>query len=106
MNKQCKNFMERVEANIGNSKQPLFDGTDPDRVYYSTFWYTKNSDNNVLTYGEEIQDQKEVEVNKAYIEGLDNYIESKAVVPGKYSIPVLSQLKCRKRYASGNRIGE
>ena len=32
MAKQCKNFMERVEAKIGNSKKPLFDGMDPDRV--------------------------------------------------------------------------
>ena len=31
--KQCKNFMERVEAKIVNATQPLFDGMDPDRVY-------------------------------------------------------------------------
>ena len=33
MTKQFKNFMERLEARIGNSKQSLFDGMDPDRVY-------------------------------------------------------------------------
>ena len=46
MTKQCKNFMERVEAKIGNYKQPLFDGTDPDRVYYSAFGDTEDADDN------------------------------------------------------------
>ena len=75
--------MERVEAKIVNADQTLFDGTDPDRVYYSDFGDTDDAGGNVLSYGEYIQDQKEVEVNKAYIEALDNYIGSKVVVPGK-----------------------
>ena len=72
MTKQCNNFMGCVEDKIGDSKQPLFDGMDPEIVYYSAFGDAGNSENNVLPYGEEIQDQKEVEVNKAYIEALDN----------------------------------
>ena len=91
--------MDRVETKIGNDNQPMFDGIDPDRVYNSAFGYTNDSGYNVLPYGEEIQDQKEVEFNKAYIEALHNYIGSKAVVPGKYSIPVLARVKFRKRYA-------
>ena len=67
MTKQCRDFMERVEAKIVNSKQPLFDGTEPDIVYYSAFGDTDDADNNLLPYGEDIQDQKEVEVNEAYI---------------------------------------
>ena len=51
MTKQCKNFMEHVEAKIGNAKQPLFDGTEPDRVYYSDFGDTKYSEDNLLPYG-------------------------------------------------------
>ena len=47
--------MERVEAKIGNAKQPLFDGMEPDRVYYSAFGDTDNTDENVLPYGEESQ---------------------------------------------------
>ena len=50
--------MEPVEAKIVNATQPLFDGMDPDRVYYSDFGDTKDSDDNVLPYGEEIQYQK------------------------------------------------
>ena len=38
--------MEPVEAKIGNYKQPLFDGTDPDRVYYSAFGDTEDADDN------------------------------------------------------------
>ena len=60
--------MEHAEAKIGNYKQPLFDGTETDILYQSAFGYTDNADKNVLPYGEEIQDQKEVEVNEAYIE--------------------------------------
>ena len=56
--KQCKNSMERVEAKIGNSKKPMFDVTEPDRVYYSDFGYTDYADNNVLPYGGYIQDHK------------------------------------------------
>ena len=88
--------MERVEAKIGNAKQPLFDGTDSDRVYYSDFRCTYDADDRILIYGEEIQDQKEVKVNKAYIEAIDNYIGAKIVVPGKYYIPILAGAKHRK----------
>ena len=98
--------MERVEAKIGNAKQPLFDGSDPDRVYYSAFGDTNNADVNILTYGEEIQYQKEFEVKEACIEALYYYIGAKVVVPGKYSIPFLARLKRRKRGALCNPIGK
>ena len=98
--------MERVEAKIGNSNQPLFGGTDPDRVYYSAFGDTRDADKNLLPCGEDIQDQKEVEVNEDYIEALDNYIGEEVVIPGKYYIPVLARVKIRKQDALGNPIGE
>ena len=98
--------MERGKSKIVNYKQYLFDGIDPDRVYNSAFGYTNDSGYNVLPYGEEIQDQKEVEFNKAYIEALHNYIGSKVVLPGKYSIPVLARVKYRKQDDLGNPIGE
>ena len=67
LTKQCKIFMEHVEAKIGNSKKPLFDGTEPDRVYYSDFGDKDNSDDKVLLYEEDILEQKQVEVNEGYI---------------------------------------
>ena len=79
-----------MEDKVRNSKKPLFDGTDPDRVYYSAFGDTYDADKNLLPYGEEIQDHKEVEVNEYFIEALDHYTGSILVVPGKYYIPVLS----------------
>ena len=90
MTKQCNNFIEHVEDKIGNAKKPLFDGTDSNIVYYSAFGYTDNADGNVLSYGDKILDQKEVEVNEDYIEALDNYVGVKVLVPGKYYIPVLA----------------
>ena len=61
---------------------------------------------NLLPYGEEIQDHKEVEVNEYFIEALDHYTGAKVVVPGKYSIPVLSRVKYRKRNSLCNPIDE
>ena len=98
--------MDHMEAKIGNSKQPLFDGTDTDRVNYSAFGETVNADENMLPFGEYIQDHKQAEVNKACIEVLDNYSGSKLFALGKYSIPVLAQLKLREWDDSGNIIGE
>ena len=43
--------MERVETKFGNNKQPLFDGTDTDRVHFSAFGDTNYTDNNMLPYG-------------------------------------------------------
>ena len=60
MTKQCNNIMEHVEAKIGNSNQPPFYSTDPERVYFGASEDINNSYNNVLTYGEDIQDQKDV----------------------------------------------
>ena len=63
--------MEHVEAKIVNAKEPLFGGTDPDRLYYSDFRDTDDADDTVLPYGEDIEYQKEVEVNEAYFEELN-----------------------------------
>ena len=79
--------MECVEAQIGNSKQPLFGGTDPDRLYYSSFGDTNDADKNLLNYGEDIQYHKEFEFNKAYIEALDKYIGAKVV----YQVNIIYQ---------------
>ena len=56
-----------MESKIENTKKPLFDGTDPDRVYYSDFGDTNDADDSVLPYGEENQDHKEAKVNDSYI---------------------------------------
>ena len=47
--------MERVETKILNAKQPLFDGTYPDRVCYSDYGETDDADDNLLPYGKDIQ---------------------------------------------------
>ena len=98
--------MEPVEDKTGNAKQHMFYGVDPDRLYYSGFGDTKNTDKNLLPYKKDIQDQKYVEVNEVYIEALYTYMGAKVFVTGKYFIPVLYQIKLRKRDALGNPIGE
>ena len=52
MKKRCKNIIEHVGAKTRNSKKPLFDGTEPERVYYSFFEDTEDSEDNVLPYEE------------------------------------------------------
>ena len=51
MTKHCNNFLEFVEAKNGNDNQPLFGGTDKDRVYYSAFGVTNDAEDNMLPYG-------------------------------------------------------
>ena len=48
LTKQWDNSIEHVEDKVGNSEQPMFDGTDIDRVYSSAFGDTDNAENNVL----------------------------------------------------------
>ena len=95
-----------MEDKVRHYKKPLFDGTDPYRVYYSAFGDTYDAEKDLLPYGEEIQYQKEVEVNEYFIEALDHYTGAKVVVPGKYSIPELSWVKPRKRNSLCNPIDE
>ena len=58
MTKQCKNSMEGVKGKIGNYKQPLFDGMEPDTLDYTDFGDTGDAEDSVLPYGGYIQDQK------------------------------------------------
>lgn len=46
------------------------------------------------------------DINKPYLEALDNYLEAKVVLPGKDSLAVLATIKNRKGDAQGNLIGE
>ena len=48
--------MERVEAKIVNTKQPLIYGIDSYIVYYSAFGDTNDTDDKWLPYGGNIQD--------------------------------------------------
>ena len=75
--KQCRNFMEHVEAKIDYSEQPLFYGMDTERLFYSDFGDTDNYDDMVLPQGEDIKYQKYVEFNRDHIEELYNYIGAK-----------------------------
>ena len=67
----CKKFMEILESNIGNIKQPLYDGIQPYNIYYLAFDDYIDIDDMVLPYGQDIKDHKTDEVNKEYVESLE-----------------------------------
>ena len=56
----------------------------------------------VLTYGQNITDQKTEEVDEEYMEALDQCIGTHVMVHGKESIPVLTKVIGKKRGHSGN----
>ena len=62
MTKQCNNFMERVEAKISNAKQHLFYGTEPDRVCYSAFGYTNDSEKTCYLMGKRYKIRKRLKL--------------------------------------------
>ena len=37
LKEECRKFMERIEANAGNTKQQIYDGIKPDNIEYLTF---------------------------------------------------------------------
>ena len=106
MNSQISRFMESVEERIGNQKQALYDGNNPGHIYYAAFQDDVRNDEVVLPYGDELIDAQEMEINEAYIESLDNYIGAKVVIPGKDAVPVLAEVKKRKRDPLGNAVGQ
>ena len=63
--KQYKNWIECVEAKIENSKKNLFDGTDPEKLYYNAFGDIDYADGKFLPYGDDIKEQKEAEVKNS-----------------------------------------
>ena len=60
----------------------------------------------VLIYGQGINDKKTEGVGEALVEALVEYIGTHILIPGKYSIPVLTKVRGMNRNHSGNLIGE
>ena len=96
-----KKFMENLETKIGNHKQPLFNITVPNDLYYKAFGDDVDEDENELPYGDELLDQKTTEIDDAYMEALDEYIGVEVVIPGRDAQPVLAKVRKRKRDPDG-----
>ena len=60
----------------------------------------------MLPYGNEIIDLDTTEINEPYMEQVDNFLGTKVVMPGRDSVPVLAEIKNRKRNARGDLIVE
>ena len=96
-----EHFTCTLETKIGNHKEPIFNLQQPNNIYANSF------DQPLDTYddGDEIIDAKTVEIDSTYLDYLDQYINAKVVIPGRDGIPVLAQVKRRKRDADGNPVG-
>ena len=89
MVKRTSDFTQSVEGRIGNHHQPIYDIFDPDRIYFSAFGDQPDEDDRLLSYGEEIMDQKTMDIDDSYLEQLDAYICAKVVVTVQDSVSVL-----------------
>ena len=85
--------MESVEANIGKTKQSLYDGIQLDKIYYFVFDDDVDSDDVFLPYIQEIIYQKTWEVDKAYMETLEKCIVTNIMVPEKTILLSLQRLE-------------
>ena len=99
-------FMETLESRIGNSRLSNYDAKELSSIYCTPCGDDYDLDDNVLPYGEEIDELKVNEIDDAYIDSLDKYIGAEEVVPGKDSLSVLTKIRNRKRGSSGNPIGK
>ena len=68
--------MTLLESVIGNYREGIFQPTSPSLIYYDAFGGSSDTDENVISYGEELVDAKSESVDEAYLEALDNYIGS------------------------------
>ena len=106
MKLRMEKFTKELEGHIGNYKQPRFDPIAPRSIYGDLFDDQLYDDETLLPYGDEIIDAKVEDINDAYMDSLDEYINAKVVIPGRDAVPVLATVKRRKRDSSGNPIGE
>ena len=98
-------FMVSLTSKIGNHSEPLFNPISPKGIYYDAFDDDPSEDSNDLPYGDELMDAKEHEIDEPYLDSLDKYIGAKVIVPGKDAIPVLAEIRGRKRDSTGNPVG-
>ena len=106
MVKRTSDFTQSVEGRIGNHRQPIYDLVDPDIIYFATFGYQPDEDDRLIPYGEQIMDQKTMDIDGSYLEQFDAYIGARVVVPVQDSVPVLATIVKIKRDSQGLPIGE
>ena len=92
MLKRASDFTQSVEGRIGKHCQSIYDIVDPDRIKFAAFGDQPDEDDQLLPYGEEIMDQKTMDIDDSYFEQFDAYIGAKVVVPGKDSVPILATI--------------
>ncbi len=98
-------FMDAVESKIGNYKQPLYDSSNPNNIYYQAF-DDPIDDDDIIELSEEFIDFPTADQNEAYFEELDHIIGAQVCLQDRDgSSPVLATVKGRKRDHLGNPVG-
>ena len=98
--------MQSLEYRIGNSRKPLYDATNTNKIYYSLFDDDIEDDNVEFPYGDELVNVKFEESSNYYLDALDDYIRADIVLPGIYVLHSLGKVNKRKLDEYGNPIGE
>ena len=104
-------YTSSVEDKIGNYRQPAFDESKPELIYYHAFGDSPDLDDNAdlmefTPTGELIDAPTAPDQNDAYFADLDDYINTHVVVPGRDGATnVLAKIVRRKRDSSGTLIG-
>ena len=98
--------MTSLESLIGNYREGVFHPTSLPIISYDDFKESSKTDENVLHYGDELVDAKYATVDAVYTYAIDNYIVVEILLSGKDAIPVLDQVKKRKRDANNPSTGD
>ena len=93
-------FTESIKSNIGNIKQPLYDGIQPNNIYYLAFDEDPDVDNVVIPYGQEIKYQNREEFDEAYVDALGKFIGTHVMVSVKYSTYYNFKIRILKKTAT------
>ena len=105
MREQMDRFTRKLESKIRNNLIPTFDGTNPGRVYFTSFGTTVEKEMEDLPYEDEFTILRIEKIDDSYLADLDNLIGVQVSLPGKDGIPLLATVKKRKLDFKGHPIG-
>ena len=98
-------FTLSLESKIGNSIVPIVNPGKPDEIHYKPFGDDILEEDIALSYGDELVDVKVKDIDEPYMEELDNLIGSQVKLPDKGGIPLLVNVKKRKRNSHEQPVG-
>jgi len=107
MKLQCLKFTTSVEEKLGTAREAVYDSSNPSKIYYDAFFDDPADDDNELPYGDEVHEAVTAETDAAYLEEMDEMIGLSIQVEDQHNaVPILAEIKKRKRNSQGDVIGE